>query len=40
VCAEELELFRRVLGSDVEVTRIAHTMAGDAHCAYCIRPLA
>jgi hypothetical protein len=22
----------------VEVTRLAHTMAGDAVCAYCIRP--
>jgi len=38
VCAMELALFRRVLGPDVEVTRVAHTMAGDAMCAYRIRP--
>jgi predicted ArsR family transcriptional regulator len=38
VCAMELTLIRRVLGPDVEVTRTAHTMAGDAVCSYCIRP--
>lgn len=38
VCAMELSLFRRVLGPDVEVVRVAHTMAGDAVCSYCIRP--
>jgi predicted ArsR family transcriptional regulator len=38
VCAQELSLFRRVLGPDVEVTRVSHTMAGDAACTYCIRP--
>jgi predicted ArsR family transcriptional regulator len=38
VCAMELNLIRRVLGPDVSVTRVAHTMAGDAVCAYCIRP--
>ena len=38
VCAQELALIRRVLGPDVEVTRTAHTMAGDAVCSYCIRP--
>ncbi|MGI9023118.1 MAG: helix-turn-helix transcriptional regulator [Acidimicrobiales bacterium] len=38
VCAMELNLIRRVLGPDVEVTRVAHTMAGDAVCSYCIRP--
>ena len=38
VCAQELLLLRRVLGPDVEVTRDAHTMAGDAVCRYCIRP--
>jgi predicted ArsR family transcriptional regulator len=37
VCAMELELMRRVMGPDVEVTRVAHTMAGDAVCAYRIR---
>ena len=38
VCAQELALIRRVLGPDVEVTRVAHTMAGDPVCSYCIRP--
>jgi len=38
VCAMELSLIRRVLGSEVEVTRVSHTMAGDAVCAYRIRP--
>jgi predicted ArsR family transcriptional regulator len=38
VCAMELALFRRVLGPDVEVTRVSHTMAGDATCTYRIRP--
>ncbi len=38
VCAMELALIRRVLGPDVEVSRVAHTMAGDAVCSYCIRP--
>lgn len=34
----ELSLIRRVLGPDVEVTRMSHAMAGDAVCSYCIRP--
>ena len=38
VCAMELALFRTVLGPAVEVTRVAHTMAGDATCTYRIRP--
>lgn len=38
VCAMELSLIRRVLGPEAEVTRVAHTMAGDAVCAYRIRP--
>lgn len=37
VCAMELALIKRVMGPDVEVTRVAHTMAGDAVCAYRIR---
>jgi predicted ArsR family transcriptional regulator len=40
VCAMELALMRGVLGPDVEVTRISHAMAGDAVCAYRIRPAA
>jgi len=38
VCAHELELLRRVLGPEVEVTRVAHTMSGDAVCSYRVRP--
>ncbi len=38
VCTMELALFRRVLGPDVEVTRISHTMAGDPVCCYRIAP--
>ncbi|MEA2686497.1 MAG: hypothetical protein QOE93_1692 [Actinomycetota bacterium] len=38
VCAMELALFRKVLGPDVEVTRVSHTMSGDATCTYRIRP--
>jgi predicted ArsR family transcriptional regulator len=38
VCAMELALLRRVMGPDVEVTRVAHTMAGDAVCAYRLSP--
>ncbi len=39
VCAMELSLLQRVLGPEVEVTRLAHAMAGDPVCAYCIRPV-
>ncbi len=39
VCAMELALLRRVLGPEVEVTRMSHTVAGDAVCAYRIRPV-
>lgn len=38
VCSMELTLLRRVMGADVEVVRVAHTMNGDAVCSYCIRP--
>ena len=38
VCAMELSLLRRVLGPEVEVTRMSHAMSGDAVCTYCIRP--
>jgi predicted ArsR family transcriptional regulator len=38
VCAMELALLRRVMGPDVEVTRSAHIMSGDAVCRYHIRP--
>ena len=38
ICTMELTLLRRVLGPDVEVTRMSHAMAGDPVCSYCIRP--
>ena len=38
ICAMELSLLRRVLGPEVEVTRLSHAMTGDAVCSYCIRP--
>ena len=37
LCQSELELFRRVLGDDVEVERTQHLIAGDMRCAYRIR---
>jgi predicted ArsR family transcriptional regulator len=40
VCTLELALLREVLGPGVEVTRVAHAMAGDPVCSYCIRPRA
>lgn len=38
LCAMEHALFRRCLGPEAEVTRVAHTLAGDAVCCYRIRP--
>jgi predicted ArsR family transcriptional regulator len=38
ICTMELVLFRRVLGPDVEVTRVSHTMAGDPVCCYRVCP--
>jgi predicted ArsR family transcriptional regulator len=38
VCSMELALFRRVLGADVDVTRVSHAMSGDAVCCYRIGP--
>lgn len=40
LCALELELMRDVLGPDVDVQRVSHTMQGDGVCAYRIVPLA
>jgi predicted ArsR family transcriptional regulator len=34
LCSAELDVFRRVLGPDVIVTRTQHVMAGDRRCAY------
>ena len=37
LCRSELEVFRRVLGPDVEVERVEHLLAGARRCAYRIR---
>lgn len=37
LCREELSLFKRVLGSDVEVERTSHILAGAGRCAYRVR---
>ena len=34
LCGAELDVFRRVLGPDVTVTRTQHVLAGDRRCAY------
>jgi predicted ArsR family transcriptional regulator len=34
LCTAELDVFQRVLGPDVKVTRTQHVMAGDRRCAY------
>lgn len=36
LCTTELELFRRVLGENVEVERTRHLLSGDDRCAYRI----
>ena len=38
LCREELALFRRVLGPDVNVERVSHILAGAARCAYRVTP--
>jgi predicted ArsR family transcriptional regulator len=38
LCDSELAVFQRVLGPAVTVERTQHVMAGDARCAYTIRP--
>jgi predicted ArsR family transcriptional regulator len=37
LCRGELELFRTVLGTDVDVERTQHLLAGDPRCVYRIR---
>src|SRR4051812_6197988 len=39
LCVAELELFREVLGPDVEVQRTQHLLQGDQRCAYRLRPI-
>ena len=38
LCSAELDLFRDVLGPDVEVIRTQHLIQGDQRCAYRLRP--
>ena len=38
LCRSELEVFRAVLGPDVEIEREQHLLSGDQRCAYRIRP--
>ena len=37
LCRGELELFRAVLGAEVDIERTQHLIAGDARCVYRIR---
>ncbi len=37
-CATELDLFRSVLGTGVEVERVEHIVSGDRRCAYRVTP--
>ena len=38
LCREELALFNRVLGGDVQVERVSHIVAGASRCAYRVTP--
>ncbi len=38
LCRDELALFRRVLGGNVQVERVDHLLAGARRCAYRISP--
>ena len=38
LCSGELQLFRNVLGDDVEVERIQHLLSDSDRCAYLVRP--
>jgi predicted ArsR family transcriptional regulator len=38
LCSAELDVFQRVLGSDVTVTRTQHVLRGDRRCAYLVEP--
>lgn len=38
LCRSELEVFRAVLGPDVDIEREQHLLSGDQRCAYRIRP--
>jgi len=38
LCASELDVFRRVLGPDMQVDRTDHILAGARRCAYRVHP--
>jgi predicted ArsR family transcriptional regulator len=38
LCRSELELFRSVLGPELEVTREQHLLSGDERCVYRVEP--
>ena len=38
LCRAELDIFRSVLGGDVEVTRVDHILSGARRCAYRVTP--
>lgn len=38
LCTAELDVFQRVLGPTVKVTRVQHVLAGDRRCAYRVEP--
>ncbi len=38
LCSAELDVFQRVLGPAVTVTRVQHVLAGDRRCAYRVEP--
>lgn len=40
LCRSELDLFRRLLGPDVEVERVEHALAGAHRCTYRVVPRA
>ena len=39
LCREELALFHRVLGKDIQVERLSHILAGASRCAYRVTPV-
>lgn len=39
LCRDELQVFRDVLGPDVEVQRTSHLLSGDSRCSYRITPV-
>jgi predicted ArsR family transcriptional regulator len=39
LCREELNVFRKLLGDQVEVKRSEHIVAGAPRCAYVVTPI-